>query len=260
MILCRNPMSVKCCDKEEKRKWDKRHYCVYCKKPQSKMARHLTRKHSDEKEVALATNLPPSSKNHRQMLEGLRRKGNYYHNIEVLQKGLGEIVTYRQPSEHANPEDYLPCNNCFGFFLKDKLWKHEKQCRKMMGEPEVQSKKSESKKRRRVQTAASSLVPYRGQSTQRCSDIVNRMVIDKVSLEVRNDPLICECGDRLLEKHRSDQSKHGHISQKMRELGRFVLAAKSIDHKVKMLQDVLVPPKFHLAVEAAKKSIWFHQI
>ncbi|XP_049442773.1 pre-mRNA-splicing factor SLU7-like [Epinephelus fuscoguttatus] len=51
------------------------------------MARHLTRKHSDEKEVALATNLPPSSKKRRHMLEGLRRKGNYYHNIGVLQKG-----------------------------------------------------------------------------------------------------------------------------------------------------------------------------
>ena len=83
------------------------------------------------------------------------------------------------------------------------------------------------------------------------------MLIDKVSLEVRNDPLICEFGDRLLEKHGSDRSKDGYVSQKMRELGRFVLAAKSIDQKVEMLKDVLVPPKFQLAVEAARKASGF---
>ncbi|XP_041815524.1 uncharacterized protein LOC121622685 isoform X2 [Chelmon rostratus] len=248
----RSQITVKFCIKGGKRKRDKRHYCVYCKKPQSKMARHLKRKHSDEKEVALAICLPPTSKKRCQMLEGLRRKGNYYHNIEVLQKGQGEIVTYRQPSEHTDPEEYLPCNICFAFFIKTKLWRHEKLCRKTMGVPEVQSKK-----RHRVQASASSLVPYRGQASQRCSNIVNRMIIDKVSQEVKNDPLICEFGDRLLEKHGSDQSKDGHVRQKMRELGRFVLAAKSIDSRVKLLQDVLVPPNFQLAVEAAKKASGF---
>lgn len=111
-------ITVKCCLKREKRKWDKRHYCVYCKKLQSKMAQHLKRKHSDEKEVALAICHPPTSKKHRQILEELRRQGNYFHNIEVLQKGYIEIVTYRQPSQHADVEDYLPCNMCFGFFIK----------------------------------------------------------------------------------------------------------------------------------------------
>lgn len=216
------------------------------------MARHLQRKHSDEKEVAQAKCLPPTSKKRRQILEQLRRKGNYFHNIEVLQKGQGEIVTYRQPSEHAAPEDYLPCNTCYAFFIKDELWRHSQLCRKTMGEPELKSKKI-----RRVQRAASSLLPYRGQSSQRCSNIVSRMVIDKVSLEVRHDPLICEFGDRLLEKHGSDKSKDGHVSQKMRELGRFVLAAKSLDPKLTTLQDVLVPPKFSLAVAAAKKASGF---
>ncbi|GLD71008.1 uncharacterized protein AKAME5_002232800 [Lates japonicus] len=83
------------------------------------------------------------------------------------------------------------------------------------------------------------------------------MVIDKVSHEVKNDPLICEFGDRLLEKHGDDRSKDGHVSQKMRELGRFLVAAKSLDYKVKMLQDVLVPPKFSLAVAAARKASGF---
>lgn len=114
-----------------------------------------------------------------------------------------------------------------------------------------------TKTKRRVQSAASSLLPCRGKMSGRCSNIVNKMMIDNVSLEVKNDPLICEYGDRLLEKHRSDPSKDGHVSQKMRELGRFVLAAKSINNNINILQDVLVPPNFNLAVQAAKKASGF---
>ncbi|KAJ8286469.1 hypothetical protein GJAV_G00039580 [Gymnothorax javanicus] len=48
----KEPLTVKHCEKGAKRKWDKRQYCVYCEKPQSKIARHLERKHKHEKDVA----------------------------------------------------------------------------------------------------------------------------------------------------------------------------------------------------------------
>lgn len=173
------------------------------------MARHLQQKHSSEKEVALALCHPAKSKQSRQMLEDLRRKGNYNNNNDVLNEGKWEMVAYRQPTEHVDPDGYLPCN-MFWFFKRAELWKHEKLCRKT-SEPEV-----ESKQRGRVQTAASSLLPCKGQSSQRCAEIVSRMVFDKVFLQVKNDPLICEFGDRLLEKYGGDRSKDGHVSQKMR--------------------------------------------
>lgn len=75
------------------------------------MARHLQRKHSSEKEGALALCHPEKSKQSRQMLEDLRRKGN--NNNDVLNEGKGEIVAYRQPTEHVDPDGYLPCNICF---------------------------------------------------------------------------------------------------------------------------------------------------
>lgn len=157
------------CVKGAKRKWDKRHYCVYCKKPPSKMARHLQRKHSSEKEVALALCHPAKSKQSRQMLEDLRRKGN--NNNDVLNEGKGEIVAYRTCWSRW----LFTMQHMFWFFKRAELWKHEKLCRKT-GEPEV-----ESKQRGRVQTAASSLLPCKGQSSQRCAEIVSRMVFDKVS-------------------------------------------------------------------------------
>lgn len=66
-----------------KRRWDKKHYCVFCRRPQVKIARHLLRKHADEQEVLAASTLPTGSKERHLLLEHLRCRGNYLHNIEV---------------------------------------------------------------------------------------------------------------------------------------------------------------------------------
>lgn len=66
-----------------KRRWDKKHYCVFCRRPQVKIARHLLRKHADQQEVAAASTLPTGSKQRHLLLEHLRCRGNYLHNIEV---------------------------------------------------------------------------------------------------------------------------------------------------------------------------------
>lgn len=66
-----------------RRRWDKKHYCVFCRRPQVKIARHLLRKHADQEEVAAASMLPTGSKQRHLLLEHLRCRGNYLHNIEV---------------------------------------------------------------------------------------------------------------------------------------------------------------------------------
>lgn len=66
-----------------KRRWDKKHYCVFCRRPQVKIARHLLRKHADQQEVAAVSILPTGSKQRHLLLEHLRCRGNYLHNIEV---------------------------------------------------------------------------------------------------------------------------------------------------------------------------------
>lgn len=242
-------MTVKKCQKGGKRKWDKRHYCIFCKKPQSKIARHLERRHKTEKEVAKAVSHPKYSKKRHLIFDQLRHKGDYSHNVSVLQTGQGEIVTFRQPSEEVSPHEYLPCNYCYAFFRKRDLWKHEAFCKKKNGPPH-----KKSGKRNRVQSAASCLIPKGAHVTDRCSKILDRMMHDEVSLEIKSDPLICEYGERLLEKHGSDPSKDGYVSQKMRELGRFLIAAKALNKKVKKMQDIFVPPLFKLAVYAAKQA------
>nr|XP_043869657.1 uncharacterized protein LOC122759139 isoform X1 [Solea senegalensis]XP_043891037.1 uncharacterized protein LOC122775268 isoform X2 [Solea senegalensis] len=229
--------------KNGRRAWDKAHYCVYCEKANMKIARHLERKHSEETDVAHAFSFPARSKQRRILLESLRNKGNWQHNVKVLQDGQGEIVTWKQPHKGASPKDFLPCQNCFAMFKRTELWRHRKTCRNRKEET-VQGK-------RRVQKASSQLIPIKD-SSQEIQNIIHSMMQDHVTSHIRTDKMICTYGNALFAKKGREQSQHRYIAQKMRELGRFVLAAKEIDKCVSGLKDLCDPTKFHLAIKAAR--------
>ncbi|KAL7372217.1 hypothetical protein ABVT39_012227 [Epinephelus coioides] len=226
------------------RAWDKAHYCLYCKKANLKMARHLQRKHNDETDVAHAFSFPPGSKQRKTLLESLRNKGDWQHNLKVLEDGSGEIVTWKQPSKGASVEDYLPCQHCYAMFKRKELWRHMKSCREKKGD-KVQGK-------RRAQKASSELIPIKD-SSEGLQKIIHSMIQDHVTSHIRGDEMICTYGNALFAKKGREQSQHRYIAQKMRELGRFCLAAKEIDKSVKGLKDVCDPTKFKLAIKAARR-------
>lgn len=234
--------------KDGKRVWDKAHYCVYCKKSNLKIARHLETKHIDERDVAHAFSFPVRSQERKKLLESLRNKGDWLHNLEVLKKGNGEIVTWKQPSANSslNNNDYLPCQLCFGMFKKRDLWRHNKTCR------EKKEDSGMGTQRQRLQTVSSSLLPTE-KSSQGLQNIIHNMLQDRVTAQVRSDEMICKYGEALYARKGREKSQHRYIAQKMRELGRFVLAAKEIQKKIKGLKDLCDPTKFNLAIAAARK-------
>ncbi|XP_051800651.1 uncharacterized protein LOC127532691 [Acanthochromis polyacanthus] len=292
-----------------KRRWDKKHYCVFCRRPQVKIARHLLRKHADEQEVVAASALPTGSKQRHLLLEHLRCRGNYLHNIEVIRQGSGEIVPWRQPSEDVDARNYLPCPLCLGFFLRADLWKHQVSCRKKLsidpfrdpstetssdpatgmsedtppepsdvptteqtsgsdggskrpgtsdsGEdqnPSSEPAASRPRKRTRVQAAASRLLPISSGASESCSEILHRMNQDNVSHQAKSDWLICKYGNKLMGNQDGLQRRYDYVSQKLRELGRLLLAAKSLDSEVQNLQDLLAPGRLSLALAASRKA------
>ncbi|XP_074484513.1 uncharacterized protein LOC141763723 [Sebastes fasciatus] len=310
-----------------KRRWDKKHYCVFCRRPQVKIARHLLRKHADQQEVVAASTLPTGSKQRHLLLEHLRCRGNYMHNIEVIRQGTGEIVPWRQPSEEVDARNYLPCPLCLGFFLRADLWKHQASCRKKLtSDPSKDSASSaettsdpvkdstsdptgksacdpaddgtdkssedtpacpsgdatttdrtgtkrpvtsdpsvdqnvtsdpgadQPRKRSRVQAAASRLLPISSGASESCSEVLHRMNQDHVSHQVKSDWLICKYGNQLMGNEEVSQRRYDYVSQKLRELGRFLLAARSLDSGVQTLQDLLAPGRLSLALAAARKA------
>ncbi|XP_037336930.1 uncharacterized protein LOC119223653 isoform X1 [Pungitius pungitius] len=321
-------VTVKRMCSDGKRRWDKKHYCVFCRRPQVKIARHLLTKHADQQEVAAAGKLPTGSKQRHLLLEHLRCRGNYMHNIEVIRQGTGEIVPWRQPSEDVDARNYLPCPICLGFFLRADLWKHQASCRKKMtadppedftpestrsdpdpansdsagksalnpaadrsdastqdapsdpsGDPTTKDQASEvgtnqsmtsdptvnqnesshpgadqPRKRSRVQAAASRLLPISSGASESCSEVLHRMNQDHVSHQVKSDWLICKYGNKLMGNQDGGQRRYDYVSQKLRELGRFLLAAKSLDSGVQNLQDLLAPGRLSLSLSAARKA------
>ena len=208
------------------------------------MARHLERKHGGEIDVAKALSYSKGSKTRRHLLDELRHKGNYQHNIAAMKCGQGEVVTWRQPPTGSDVSDYLPCKHCFTFFVRKELWKHQAKCK---------SKKQTSKTRQRVQANASELIPIPNSASSGCQKIICSMQQDAVSFCIRNDDLICKFGDSLYAKHGHEKSQRGYMSQRMRELGRLLLEVRKIDPTVKTLKDLCKPGQFELAVEGAKK-------
>lgn len=181
-----------------------------------KIARHLERKHSMERDVAYAFSFPVGSKLRKILIEGLRNKGDWQHNHMVFEEGNGEIVVWKRPSVKADVESYLPCQHCYSMFKR----RHEKSCRE---------RKEERQKGKRVQKSSSHLLPLKsGQGVQK---IIHSMLQDHVTSHIRSDEMICAYGDALFAKKGREESQHRYIAQKLRELGRFMLAAKDIDKR-----------------------------
>jgi hypothetical protein len=63
-------------------------------------------------------------------LTRLRLKGDYHHNMNMLETGEGELVVVRWPGQdvRCNAEDFLPCEFCLGFMRRRDLWKHQLAC------------------------------------------------------------------------------------------------------------------------------------
>ncbi|XP_041806713.1 M-phase phosphoprotein 8 isoform X1 [Chelmon rostratus] len=239
---------------DEKKEPCKKHFCLYCKMAFTQLAKHLERKHAEETDVAHAIHFPKGSKVRQTLLDQIRNKGDYEHNFQVLKSGEGEIVTKKQVKNPSiSVRDFLPCQHCFAFYRKTDLWRHERSCKARKGD----QKSGERAKRNRVHSASSQLLPMSEFLTGGCKEIIHIMHQDDISRHIRNDPLICKFGNALSVKYDHDKSQFAYIAQKMRELGRFVLAVNELDKGVKYLHEVCLPSRFELAVQGAKKLSGF---
>lgn len=111
-----------------RRKWDKRHRCLYCCNLYAKMARHLEQKYKEEIEVIQALSFDKGSKERKRLLQIILHKGAFKHNKTVTSSNKGFLFPAKRHSDCGKLDDFTTCDKCFGlFFLKD-LWRHKKKC------------------------------------------------------------------------------------------------------------------------------------
>ena len=231
-----------------KRSWKKDHCCLYCHKYVSKMARHLIDCHLLENEVKKAYDLPIKSPDRRRLLEQLMHVGDYYHNVDVLEKGSGDLIVLRRPTQQEclarqiQYSDYTPCPGCLGFVTKRDLWRHVRRCKHI-------SLSDYSERCSPQQASRLLLFPIANDiSPQFRSDIINRMLDDEKAKITRTDWLILQLGSFMYKQYGSSQ--RALISQRMRLLARLLIALRNHTQRPTLtLMECVDPDMFDHIIE-----------
>lgn len=225
------------------RVYNKRHYCLYCFKPYAKIARHLDKKHSNVEEVAQAFSYPKGSAERKLQITLIRNKGNRHHNFEVLEEGKGVMVPSQQSSAPVSVKDYLHCTYCEALLKRKVIWRHMKKCKL--------AKTSIKPGRTRVQSLCAAGQPVPKDINDKVWGLVNGMNQDSITDIIWQEKYILKLGEHFYNKKGTDKSQHQYIRQKMREMGRLVLQAKTLG-KLKTIHDFFLPANFCHVVKAVK--------
>ena len=232
--------------KDGNRVYDSSHACAFCGKEFSKIARHISTVHSSEPEISSIAAL--TKKERAVKLEIIRNRGDFIHNLKVLQVG-GELKVCRRPleGENVSPDSYTPCPTCFGFFLKAELWRHSQNC--------VVTRKKIEKGRKLVYE--SSILLYGGSSDKDkglWDNVIATMKQDDITELIKKDELITSFGSFIFAS--KGKSAKWYISQRMRILARLLKQLNSnIDEEPHLSLIELMKPSFFDDFVSATKEL-----
>ncbi|XP_077282641.1 uncharacterized protein LOC143908752 isoform X2 [Temnothorax americanus] len=218
----------------------RKHFCLFCKTWQSKIGRHLERKHKNEKRVKDFTDLPKKSNERKRFINMLRREGDFYYNVNN-DVNSGELIVCRRPAEKCKntAQDYVCCPKCKGFFNKLNLRHHTAHC--------IDQKRKGSK----VCPVLSRQVI--GRYASQAENILRQIVMprcheDRITRIIRYDQLIMEHGNKLCLKYPSPHH-HNMIRQRLRQLGRFLLEIRQHCQDIDDLSSVYHPKYYGLCID-----------
>ncbi|CAI5678063.1 unnamed protein product [Oreochromis niloticus] len=230
-----------------RRVYDKRNYCLFCLQPTSKIARHLETVHKNKEEVARAFQYPKNSRERRNRLNILRRRGNFAHNASVVKRGAGELQACYRPKKSTEGIDYIHCYHCQGLYSKKTLWKHMRICpAKKESEEDSQSGKQRVRSKCALKTAVARDI---GEGLK---NVISCMKYDEVTQLIQNDQLLLQFGQHLYDLNGSRKNRHDYIRQRLRELGRLLLIAQK-NTPIQKAEELIYPANFNHLISAVKE-------
>lgn len=228
-----------------------KNYCYICGKPQTKFARHLKIHEKTNVDVARALALPVHSKERKQLLDNLRNKGNYEHNVDVLSSGKGLLKLRREPKKKYNPKHYVHCMYCKAMFLRRDLWRHVRNC---LSKPlDNRTQPGRSKVLSLAEMSGSALCQ---QISQGVWKLLTGLKDDDISAAVRSDFCLLQLAQSFFNKHGQDLTKNDYIRQKLREVGRLLLILRR-EFSIQTVEEAVKPANFKVVVQAVKKVSGF---
>ena len=100
--------------------------CVFCRKLQTQLKRHILKKHSDHTSVMPL--LKMNSKEQDMFIAEFRRQGIREYNRNVLRSGNTNFMRERTPREPTMDDIPVMCAGCKGFFSKKYKSRHQAIC------------------------------------------------------------------------------------------------------------------------------------
>lgn len=230
-----------------------KNYCFVCGKGMTKLARHLARHVDEEPEIAEALSLPKKSKERKRLLEDLRNRGNYKHNQEVLRNNCGELKLKRRPSSmQMSAKAFVHCLYCKSLLDRKNMWRHVAKC------PSRITTDSATPGKTRVLTEiALAESPFSEKIPSAVWKMLVTMKQDEIAFVIQNDYLLIQLAQYLCEKYGNSQKKHENIRQKLREMGRLLLALH--EKSLFSFEGAINPKNFYKVVEAVKNMAGFDE-
>ena len=209
----------------------------------------MTCRHPKEEDVIAAMKFPSGSAQRKELWHKIRSRGNFHHNMTVMDVGEGALIVARKPNQSGRAfaaQDFLPCPYCRGFYRRRELWKHTATCCLR-----PQGDLSETQKKVQVNSKLMLLGALSTSSNSMLDKVLATMRNDDTTLVAKSDDLILGVGKLLVEKH--GVTKAQDTSQTMRELSRLLIELRRIEENPHAkLQSYIRPGKFDTVVDAVK--------
>uniref|UniRef100_A0A1A8S1J5 Si:dkey-51d8.9 n=1 Tax=Nothobranchius rachovii TaxID=451742 RepID=A0A1A8S1J5_9TELE len=190
---------------------------------------------------------PKNSKERRNKLNILRRRGNFAHNASVVKKGAGELQACYRPKKLKDAFDFIHCYHCQGLYAKKTLWKHMRRC---PAKNNSDDESSTGKHRVRSKCALKTAVPH--DIGEGLKSVISCMKYDKVTQLIQNDKQLLQFGQHLYDLNGSRKNRHDYIRQRLRELGRLLLTAQK-STPIQKAEELIYPANFNHLISAVKE-------
>jgi len=165
----------------------------------------------------------------------------------VLKTGNGEIVVIHRPKENADYQDYVPCRYCFGYFVKQSIWKHNCQ---------FAPKTSEGVIVPRIKKGSVELMSNSSGESSKTgfSGLINGMRKDLEGQVAVKDALILQLGQKMCMKFGGDRQQFNYIRSKMRQVARLLCCLRRTSGQGSAsMSNFIEPTQFSAVVEAARQ-------
>ena len=178
--------------------------------------------------------------------------------VQVIQSGVGCLIVARRPQEQqSNVHDaskYLPCEFCYGFYRRDCLAAHAKQCI-------VRPKDSPAPNYIRNGTVM--LAPFMNTDSDEMASFFDKMkeTVENPGLRelCRKDKLIYDFAKAQLERIRDKSEQRlkaeSNVSTKVRTVGRLLVRLNKDDNTSNELSFYITGKQFQNVVDGVKKLL-----